>query len=326
MNDAASMQAAVTNWATLIANSDAEEIPIIASGTASLAGANGGPAVLSFDVSNAVQAPASIQLEASELDGFSYLFSKPAFVGPAGLNFRIKDIRIGVNDTIPVAAQAFRDVEVTVTTAAQELSRQGAAIPKDSGPEQDIFFLAFEVLGGMQVPVREPGPRVRSARETGVPSYGLRLFSQLNDSFAAVTGVDPQTPAVLAVFNEVKTQLPTEADPRTFVTGNQMAIQRLAVEYCIALVDSPVLRNQFFGAFPATIVNQADKALIAGQLYNNMLGINLVDQPARGGVTNEISKLMTDLGCVASCDAALTETVTKASCTAVLANAATLVH
>ena len=47
---------------------------------------------------------------------------------------RVKNIRIAVNDTVPVAAQTFRRVDTTVLASGTELSRLGAVIPAAMGP------------------------------------------------------------------------------------------------------------------------------------------------------------------------------------------------
>ena len=108
----------------------------------------GGLVTLSFDVSSIVGAQARVDLLAAPLDAKSYLFAKPTFVGPA--NTRVKNIRIAVNDAVPVAAQTFRRVDTTCSASGTELSPLGAVVPAALGPTDG------------QVP-----SRVRGARDEG---------------------------------------------------------------------------------------------------------------------------------------------------------------
>ncbi len=108
----------------------------------------GGLVTLSFDVSSVVGAQARVDLLAAPLDAKSYLFAKPTFVGPA--NTRVKNIRIAVNDAVPVAAQTFRRVDTTVSALGHGAL---AARRRDTGRDRARHG---------QVP-----PRVRGARHEG---------------------------------------------------------------------------------------------------------------------------------------------------------------
>ena len=300
----------------------------------------GTKAVLRFDVSQIVQAPAHIEMEVSELDGFSYLFGKPTFVGDV-TGVPVKDIRIAVNNTVPVAGQAFRNVNVMVDSSQQELSRLGSVIRKDEGPENDMFFPTFGTLADRSVAIPEAAPRAPSVNENVEPSpdLGLRTFSQINDTMAALTGVDPNRGNIRSIYADLRQALPATPDLRTFVGAHQVGISKLALEYCDTLVESQNLRNGFFGNFPfgsavSVALNQQGKNQIVNRLYDNMVGVNLATQPDPNLTKAELMTLVNSLtaGCNttnandATCGAERTRTVAKASCAATLASAAMLIN
>ncbi len=74
---------------------------------------------------------------------------------------------------------------------------------------------------------------------------------------AAVTGVSPNAASVRSTYDALALQLPATADLRTFASAQQVALTKLSLEYCDALVETPTLRTAFFGssvdfAAPAT--------------------------------------------------------------------------
>jgi hypothetical protein len=101
------------------------------------------------------------------------------------------------------------------------------------------------------------------------------------------------------------------------------------------MVESPALRDAFFGPFPfdspaaLAFGSAANRDRVIDSLVDRMLGVALASQPTRDEVRPILDELLT--GLVAGCDAAScgpdrTRTVTKALCSAVLASAAVSVH
>jgi hypothetical protein len=164
-----------------------------------------------------------------------------------------------------------------------------------------------------------------------MPDIGIRNFEQMNDTMAELTGVDPLTQSVNDAFNDLREQLPTTNDVRTFVSAHQVAVAKLSLEYCDTLVDSTSLRTAFWGGgfdFTAPVATafagQAERDLITVPLVDKMIGVNLVNQPTLAEVQPELDALITTLtaGCTpATCDAVRTRTVVKAVCSAVLSSA-----
>ena len=168
------------------------------------------------------------------------------------------------------------------------------------------------------------------------PDIGIRDFARINDTMAEVTGVDPNTPSVAAIFEELAQQLPTDTSIESFVSSHQVGIAKLALEYCNELVESPILRQDFFGPVyqfdqpvPTAFAGQAERDLIINALVDNMLGTALATQPTLAEVAPVLNALFDDLtaGCTpATCDAERTRTVVKGVCAAVLGSAAVQIH
>jgi len=273
-----------------------------------------------FDVSSVIGESAFIDMQAAQIDPDGYLFARPVFVSDAsGVN--VKNIRIGINGGVPVAAQAFRRVDTIVMASGTELSPLGALIPVQLGPDNDQFHLEFEVLGSQfgMAEMTAPSSPPAVLPDVPEPSLGLRTFSQINDTMSDLTGVDANQGVVLASYNELRGSLPTSPGLLSFGAAHQIAIQRLATSYCGAIVSDAGSCDDFFGA---CAIDGAGKDQVASTLYDRFVGDNLGVQPDRTGVTNEIVRAIDDLGCAGGCSGVAAETVLQATCAAVLSSAA----
>lgn len=277
-----------------------------------------------FDVSNVIGEPAFIDMQAAQLDAAGYLFARPVYVSDA-TSIAIKNIRVAVNDTVPVAAQPFRRIDTVVLQSGEELSPLGAVVPVQLGADTDQFHLEFEVLGNMLglAETTPPSAPPMPAPDIVDSEYGLRTFSQLNDAMSSVTGVDPSTNAVLSTYTDVLGSLPSSVDPLAFAPAQQLAIQRLAVSYCGVVVGDNNSCNDLFGNC-AVDANAKDQ--VATALYDRFIGDNIASQPDRAGVTTEIVQVIDDLGCANGCAGAEGEIVLQATCAAVLSSAVITVN
>ena len=279
----------------------------------------GGLVTLSFDVSSIVGAQARVDLLAAPLDAKSYLFAKPTFVGPA--NTRVKNIRIAVNDGVPVAAQTFRRVDTTVSASGTELSPLGAVVPSALGPDMDKFHLEFEALGtklGLAETVPPSSPPA-PAPDVPEPALGVRSFSQIDATMSALTDVSIGDTAVQTLYTDVRDSLPTTANLLAFGTSQQLAIQRLATTYCGEIVANATTCSGFFGA--CTIAAGA-QGQIADTVFDKLLGTNLANQPDKASAHTELVKMMNDLGCTNGCTGTTAQTALQATCAATLSSAA----
>jgi len=279
----------------------------------------GGLVTLSFDVSSIVGAQAHVDVLAAPLDAKSYLFAKPTFVGPA--NTRVKNIRIAVNDSVPVAAQTFRRVDTTVSASGTELSALGAVVPSALGPDMDKFHLEFEALGtkvGLAETVPPSSPPA-PAPDVPEPALGVRSFSQIDATMAALTGISIGATNVQTLYTDVRDSLPATANLLAFGTSQQVAIQRLATTYCGEIVTNATTCSGFFGA---CTIGATAQGQIADTVYDKLLGTNLASQPDKASVHTELVKMMNDLGCTNGCTGTTAQTALQATCAATLSSAA----
>ena len=151
----------------------------------------------------------------------------------------------------------------------------------------------------------------------------MRTFSQMNDTMAALTGIDPNLNTVLATYSEVRDSLPATSDLLAFGPAQQIAIQRLATAYCAAVVTDNARCDGFFGN---CAVDGNAKDQVAMTLYQQLIGDNIADQPDSAAVTTEVVRMIDDLGCTDGCAGAEAEIVLQATCAAVLSSAAVTVN
>lgn len=302
---------------------------------------------LLFGVSHLIDVPQSyIMFEVSQYDSYSYLFTEPKFISldtTADIpDISIKGLRIGLNGRESTAGQVFSVLDTAVSSDAysaedgQLLSRQGTIVPLEKGPEADEFFLTFEQLGNNEHVVVAATPPVpaEAADLTPQAEIGVRLFAEINASMSALTSVPVDSASVLPTYQALQQQLPAVASLGSFMAANQMAVTQLAIRYCDTLIESNSLRNAYFPDFdfsqPAsTAYDGSARDAVVTPLLDTMLKTNLASQADRTAVATELSSLIDRLSqCsgVASCDAAYTRTIAKASCAAVLGSAVMLIQ
>jgi hypothetical protein len=284
----------------------------------------GNRVTMRFDVSGVVGQDAFIDMQVAQLDSSGYLFARPVFVSDA-TGVAVKNIRVGVNGGVPVAAQPFRRIDTIVMQNGTVLSPLGALIPVELGQEADQFHLEFEALGNQfgqveMIPPSSPPAPVPDAPE---PELGVRSFSQINDTMSVLTGVNSAVGVVAANYTELRDSLPATADLLSFAAAQQIAIQRLATSYCGEIVNNNGSCDDFFGSC-AIDVNA--KNSVAATLYSRFIGENLANQPGEAEVTTEIVRVIDDLGCTDGCNGATAQIALQATCAAVLSSAAVTVN
>ena len=305
---------------------------------------------LLFDVSaHSGAAGTYVLFEVSQFDSYSYLFNRPTFISldpewvPTNA-IPIRGMRIGANGVVGQVSQAWRNLDVTVSTAGddgyvagmgQVLSSLGTVMPLEKGPDQDTFFLTFEVFGSSTNITTEPAPLVPPPPPDGEPvsDIGVKTFDEINATMATITGVSPNQPAVKATYALVRQQLPAVVDLNAVLASHQVGIAQLAIEYCNALVEDSELRSDLWGSFnfdaPAATAFDTgpERDAISVPLLARAMGTNLLSQPDEALVRLELDNLMVDLAsCGGSCGENRTRTIVKAACAATLGSAVTLIQ
>ncbi len=286
---------------------------------------------------------AFIVFEVSQFDSYSYLFSGPIFISlsqqvlPQGIE--LEGMRIGINGREPDVGQAYAKLNLSLgddtydPETGQVLSAIGTIFGIEKGTESDDFFLTFEQLGNFQNVRVEPAfsatPVVDAVEFS--PTIGVRIFSEINASLAAITGVPMTHPDVQETFNLVRQQLPANVNIEGFLSSQQMAVTQIAIEYCNALIENTTLRTSRFPAFNFSDLSNAafsvaNRTDYLDPLIDLGLGTDIATQPDRNATRLELDSLVSTLLASGENTADRTLTIAKASCAAVLGSATTLVQ
>ena len=309
---------------------------------------------LLFDISEILQAaPQSsyILFEVQQFDSYAYLFDKPHFItldGSTPSGIPLQGMRIGLNGAEAPVGQSYANLDVTLDAGqfvelGQPLSILGAVLPLEKGPQEDEFFLTFDLLGS-QAYARADAPALVVSPTDFDPAsdIGLKTFDEINATFAAVTGVDPNQVDVDMTYQELRQSLPAVEDINTFLSSHQVAVAQLAIEYCNALINDTTARSAYFpgfnfGAPAATAFGGAGRdafvdPLIANIVGNSRTGTQVATQPSFTVVYNELAAAVTDgsrpdnLVDRLIAGGSNTVAISKGVCAATLGSAATLVQ
>ena len=297
-----------------------------------------------FDVSAMAGIPQSyIMMTGSVYDSYSYLFTNPTFISldpnavPASVP--IKGMRIGVNGAIGAPGQSYSTMSATLGgsnyTAAngQLLSKVGAVIASDKGPDTDMLFLSFDQFGSSTHVFTEPTPVIPTPTDNPPsPDMGVRTFAEINATLATITGVPVTNQTVNTLYGSLQQSLPPAPQINAFLASQQTAIAQLAGSYCQQLVDTPALRDAFFvGAnlggsinatassfFGTTASPTAGRTAMVNALSAHAVGTG-VNASYSAAVTGEVNALLDKIPSLAP--ATTVSTATKAACSAVLGSA-----
>ena len=159
-------------------------------------------------------------------------------------------------------------------------------------------------------------------------SEGLKSHEQIFFTMSELTGVPVTNGNVRNVYNQVATSLPTDNDLKVFLPPHQLAITKLAAEFCHVLVEDNTLRAVIWPNFNfATIPNattgisnpQTRERLIA-QLIQAFWG-GVISEVELYAAEDELDLLMIDLLAGETNDATASKNVIKGVCTAALSSA-----
>jgi len=305
---------------------------------------------LLFSIADIINVPtAYILFEVSQFDSYGYLFTRPHFITldsaqqPEGIP--LQGLRVGINGAEVDVGQTYATMDTTLSASlfgelGQPLSDWGAVVPLEKGPQDDEFFLTFDLLGAQSYARTFDPPLV--IVQTDLPAaqrFGVRTFDEINATMAAITTVDPEEPNVDMTFQSLRQSLPAIESPEAFLSSHQVAIAQMAIEYCNALVNDNAKATAYFNGFnfnlaPATAYAGAARNAIIDPLLDNAMGIGILTQPDFTDVRNEIGyntangaypgNLIDRL--IVSPDNPNTSSIAKAVCASVVGSAVTLVQ
>ncbi|HWM26973.1 MAG TPA: LamG domain-containing protein, partial [Woeseiaceae bacterium] len=304
---------------------------------------------LLFSIEDIIGVPtAYILFEVAQYDSYGYLFTQPHFITldsaqqPEGIP--LQGLRIGINGAEAEVGQAYANMDQTLSASlfgelGQPLADIGAVVPLERGPQDDEFFLTFDLLGAeTYVRTDDPPLVITQSDLPHAARIGVRTFDEINATMAAVTTVDPEQADVDATYQELRQSLPTIESPEAFLASHQVAIAQLAIEYCNALVEDSQLAAAYFNGFnfdqaPAAAYAGDNRDQIIDPLIDNVMGLAIQTQPDFAVVKDELGYVAADgtrpanlVDRLVGGGNADTRAVAKGVCAAVLGSAVTMIQ
>lgn len=172
-------------------------------------------------------------------------------------------------------------------------------------------------------------PPMNSATDSELAGVevGIKNFEQINNTMSALTGVPTSDAAIMTVYNDIAIQLPTDNNVKNFLPSMQVAITKLATEYCDRTVETEAYRSKIwttvnFTQGPATTLTSANKTTMINQTVEKFFGP--IEQVEIDKVKSELLSLYDMLIAGESTTAsATTRKIVKGICTASLGSAYT---
>lgn len=154
---------------------------------------------------------------------------------------------------------------------------------------------------------------------------GMKSHEQLLHTMSTLTGVPVTNTSIQSVYNQVATTLPTDNDVKVFLPPHQLAITKLAAEFCHVLVENTTLRTQLwpgfnFGAASATAFSSAGRDLIIENTLNVFWGEAVSDEE-KLMAADELQLLIDDSLMGEQSSTTTTRNIVKAVCTSALSSA-----
>lgn len=160
---------------------------------------------------------------------------------------------------------------------------------------------------------------------TETVDVGIKNFEEILVTMSSITGVDQNNTNIQKLYKEVKNLLPTDNEIKSFGSASQVAIMKLAAEYCNEVRKSNTLSmalwpNINFGIKASTAYTTAGKDLfIENSLKNFLPHLDSTDEIYRDYaeeilfLTNELLRTSTD-------NATTTKNIAFGSCTILLSS------
>ena len=216
---------------------------------------------------------------------------------------------------------AFNQCVVKQTRSSRsKLSSSSTAVPAPTGDAVDTDLPKNLPPGVDMPPMNSPVPEDLNSIEVGVKN-----FEQINSTMSALTGVPVTNSAVVSVYNDISIQLPSSNNVKNFLPSMQVAITKLATEYCDQTVETDAYRIAIwtsinFSQTPTQTLTATNKATMINQTVSRFLGP--VDQATIDQTKTELLSLYDTLIAGESLTSNLTtKKVVKGICVATLSSA-----
>jgi len=145
-----------------------------------------------------------------------------------------------------------------------------------------------------------PAPTPEQILNQAQVEVGLKNFEQINYTFAELTGVPVTNGSVSNTYNAVEPTLPGGNEVKVLQSSNQVAIVRLAAEYCNQLIASGSFNANRDAIFGAGIIGvqtpaQVDKVSLVNRTTNAFWGQGVIDQVELDAARAELMDVFDDI-------------------------------
>lgn len=154
---------------------------------------------------------------------------------------------------------------------------------------------------------------------------GVKSFEQIYFSMATLTGVNPSDTTLQKLYNEIIVQLPPDNNVQNFAAANQVAITKLAAEFCEKLLETQALRviiwpSIDFAKNPVQSFTPTNKTLVVNQAIDKFMPP--LEALAKASTTQELTRLFDELLTGEDLNSSTTtKKVVKGMCIATMASA-----
>lgn len=178
-------------------------------------------------------------------------------------------------------------------------------------------------------PSSTPPPTPEQVLNTAQVEVGLKNFEQINYTFADLTGVPVSNGQVNTTYAAVEATLPSENEVKILQSSNQVAITRLAAEYCSQLVTNGTFTASRDAIFTAAVFSQmpanVDQVALINRTTNAFWGAGIIAQAELDVARMELMNLFDDIVAMEAAgtrnNAGTTSKAVRAVCTAALSSA-----
>lgn len=162
-----------------------------------------------------------------------------------------------------------------------------------------------------------------------VSDVGLKDFEQIYMSMSVLTGINVSNEfGIRNLFEELNTQLPTDNSVKNFMTSHQIAILKLAGEFCDRTFNSDNYYGVFFNSFNITqtpnqvLSDEEGKKLLVNEFIDRFWGLNVQPDEVEDNARVEIVAMIDDLLVGENMNSVFTtRKIAKGVCTAMLSSA-----
>lgn len=170
-----------------------------------------------------------------------------------------------------------------------------------------------------------PSMNSTSSSDTEGVEVGVKNFEQINMTMSQLTGIPTNNTNVQSVYNDIVVQLPTDNNLKSFLPSMQVAITKLATEYCDRLIEIGTMKATIwpqinFSQTPNQTLTSANKNQMITQTVEYFFGpISTSEQDAaKVELLSLYDSLITGESLTTN---ATTKKVVKGVCTAALSSA-----